>query len=300
LRNQAPILVIGNTSADQVFTLTGALPHDGKVAADGYALHPGGQAANVAATLAMLGLPVRFIGPFGDDGHGRASRAAFDALGVDWGLSPIVPGCPHHLACILVSGAARSIVSYKDPRLNLDAWPVDAAAVGGARAVFTDGYEASASLRLAETAKRLGKTVMADMEVFVPGSRDLLALVDHLIAPAAIIHSLGESDDLNTALSHVMSLGPSTVVATRGAAGSLGLAAGMVSPVSVPARACTIVDTTGAGDAYHAGYLAAWAEGRSLEACMWAAAGLAAAKCAVPGPRLTPQEVKDFNWSERP
>ena len=292
MTEKASFLVVGNTAADLVFTVSAPLPRDGKAAADGFVVRPGGQAANVAATLAMLGHGIRFLGPFGDDSHGVASRKALEDLGVDTRFSPTVAGCPHLVACVLVSGEGRSVVSYKDPGLVLDASKLDQAVIGDAQAVFTDGFEVPASLAVARLARRMGRTVFADMEVFLPGSLELVELADHLIAPADIVRELGEHDDLPLALAHVLSMGPSAAVATHGREGAVGLARGMGKALTVPAETCDVVDSTGAGDAFHAGYMSAVMQGAGIEAAMRFATRLAAAKCRAAGSRLSPSDIR--------
>lgn len=286
-----PFLVIGNSAADLAFTLSAPVPTDGKVAADAFDAHPGGQAANVAATLALLGQGVRFLGAFGGDANGEASRKALRDLGVDTSLSPTVAGYAHPVACILTSGGGRSVISHKDPRLAVSPETVTESLVGGVRAVYTDGFEVPASLEAARLARRLGKTVFADMEAFLPGSLELAGLADCLIAPCGIIREMGENDDLGLALAHVVSMGRLKVaVATCGARGAWGIERGG-SAFMVPAHPCRVADSTGAGDAYHAGYMAAWAGGADVEGAMRFAARLAAAKCGVAGARLTPAHM---------
>lgn len=281
------VLVLGNVTVDHVLSTHGLPEADTKINATGYEVYAGGQAANVAATLALLGFDVRFAGRFGDDPGGVLNRQAFAKLGVDLGLSQTVENCRHHFACILVSGRQRTITMYRDPRLGLDSLEIPQDQVSQCAAIYTDGHEGPASLRLAAQARRAGVPVIADMEAIGADSAALVALTDHLIAPLQIVQQLGGHDDIVEALRAVRALGPSNVVATMGVKGAAGLAEGADRPEFVAAVACDVIDTTGAGDAFHAGYLASLLRGQTLRERLEFAAAIASKKCETAGPRLT-------------
>ena len=118
-------------------------------------------------------------------------------------------------------------------------------------------------------------------------SDTLGALTDNLIAPWQTVPQLVEHHDIVEALRAVRALGPSNVVATMGVKGAAGLAEGADRPEFVAAVACDVIDTTGAGDAFHAGYLASLLRGQTLRERLEFAAAIASKKCETAGPRLT-------------
>lgn len=280
------VLVLGNNTIDHVFAMAAPLPPNAKANARSYRAHAGGQAANMAVALALLGEQVAFAGSFGDDGGAVFCRQAFEAAGIDLGLSVTVPDCRQHLACILVAGDQRGIVMYRDPRLALDDLVLPPEAVAARAAVYSDGHEGPASERLARLAAETATPLIVDIEVVTAHTVVLAASAGHVVAPAEIVRRLGGSDDLPTALRTLLKGGPQAVVATMGGDGALGLSREHGEPVAVPALPCAVVDTTGAGDAFHAGYVASLLRGEPLAQRLRFATAAAAAKCGLAGPRL--------------
>jgi sulfofructose kinase len=282
----APVLVVGYTIADHVFTLAEPLRPDGKTSAAAFGKYDGGQAANVSATMATLGLRVAFLGAFGDDGPAIASHASLRKLGVDLSLSRNVSDCPHHLACVLVHGAQRFIAMYKDPRLSLRGLSIPHQFAQECAAMYSDGYEGEAALKLARCAAAFQKPFICDIEVFEPYTNELVSLATHVIAPLSMLLQLTGASDVESALVAMLARGPRAVVATCGADGAVGLESRGGRVIEVSASPCTVVDTTGAGDAYHAAYVAALVHGAEMSDCMQFSADVAALKCSMPGPRV--------------
>lgn len=301
------VLVLGNTTADRVMVVGGPWRAGAKAVAVASSDVPGGEGANVAVTLAALGLRVHYLGRFGDDGGGAASRAALERAGCLLDGCVPVPGCPHHHAVVIVDRATgeRSIVSHRDPRLDL---PPDAVApewVERARALSIDGQEPRPALAAARLAAGCGTTVFADAERGDAALGELLPWVDELVVPLAVLGELAGEAPLAqrdgpsaapTEPAHLLRAaadrGPVVVVGTAGARGCHALADGRA--VAVPAEPVAAVDTTGAGDAFHAGYIAARLRGAPAEDALRFATRVAARKCAVSGPRLRAADVQDL------
>jgi sugar/nucleoside kinase (ribokinase family) len=282
------VLVIGNNTLDQVFTTSQGLCRDGKVAATSLRHFAGGQAANVAHALAGLGLSVRYLGAFGDDGAGALVRASLESVGIDLGGCDTVRGCPTHTAAIVVDlhSRERSIVMYKDDRLRLSPGAVDPRHLDGVDLVYVDNHEPEAALAAALLARERGIPVLADLESTDPRGVRVVPHLTSLVAPAAVIRELAGHQEMDAALRGAQRRGPRTVVATDGARGAAAVHAGL--PLhTVPAEPCGVVDTTGAGDAFHAGFAAAALRGLGFHQTLRLATRLAAAKCQEHGPRLS-------------
>lgn len=287
-----PVLVVGNNTVDLVFRMPGMVRRDGKVQAESLTITAGGQAANVAHALALLGVPVRYVGAFGDD-DSALSRRSLEDVGVDTSRCVLVAGCPAHRAAVLVDTRAggRSIVMYKDSRLELAPEVITPDLIGGVRLVYLDNHEPRASVVAARLARARGIPVVADLESVSDLVVAVLADVDVLIAPAEVLRALTGENDLVPMLRAVQRLGPRTVVATAGPRGADGVEA-LGPPTHVPGRPCTVVDSTGAGDAFHAGYIAALLHGADFPARLNFATAVAARKCGVTGPRLTADDAR--------
>jgi sulfofructose kinase len=285
--SQPHVIVIGNNVSDSVFTTRSGLLPDQKVSALSLRNYAGGQAANVAHCLSGLGFSVHYVGVFGDDLAGAINKASLSDCGVSLEGEITVAHCPTQTAVILVDSesGARSIVMYKDERLRLGEENIKAEWIRSAELVYIDNHEPRAALAAARMASGLGIPVLADLEVLGPLTPEILKYVSSLIAPERVLCELTGLSDIEATVRQTQLAGPSTVVATRGAAGALGIRAGE-PPVSVPACACKVLDTTGAGDAFHAGYVAAVCAGLDFHEALTAASRFAAAKCEEPGPRL--------------
>jgi len=279
------ILVVGYNAWDTIVPLPSVPPPDSKYEVDGIVSCGGGPAANAAAALAALGAEVRLATVLADDDAGRRQRDDLRARGVDLGLCRAAPGARTPAAVILAApdGGRRILWSRGDlPRL-------DPAAVGedwldGIDLLLFDGHEPAAAGRLADVALARGLPAVMDAggprpEVVALGGR-----CTDLIASAAFGASVGGSRDPFAAL-RALRRGPVRRAAiTCGEAGCLAVSDG--APFHVPAFAVAALDTTGAGDVFHAGYAFARADGAGFREALDFASAAAALKCLGRGGRL--------------
>lgn len=285
-------LVIGNNTIDAIYRIPGAISRDAKHQAESFAIYPGGQAANVAHTLALLRHPVEYLGAFGDDDASAVSRRSLVDIGVEVGRCVSVPHCPVHQATVVVDTLTgrRTIIMFRDNRLYLDRHAVTPDLLDGVSEVYLDNHEHRASLAAARIARERGIPVIADLEEPSAETLPILAHVDVLIAPAAVLRTITGKADPGQMVRAAQLLGPRTVVATAGADRVCGVD-GPGEPIYVPSVPCSVVDSTGAGDAFHAGYIAALRHGASFDARLRFAARVGSLKCGVSGPRLTTECV---------
>lgn len=282
------VLVAGNATVDLVVTLPSQLrighKQDGSVAGT----YGGGQAANVAFTLSWLGMSVRFAGVFGTGRYGALSAASLTAAGVDLDDSCRVPDADGRLAVIVVSndGASRTIVMTDDLDVGRYESEVGARAdLASVEAVYVDGELPTLSYDLVRRARMAGIRTFGNCER--PGETWTrhIEYLDELVLPADVLMAMFPGAGLDAAMLAVIDLGLDVVVATQGANGSTYRRRGG-SPFHVPARETRVVDTTGAGDAFGAGYVAARLSGfDSADACVYGTS-VASMTCQVLGPRL--------------
>lgn len=281
------ILVLGNTIADHVFELAEPLERDEKSKALEYTLHPGGQASNAAHALALLGHRVEFVGAFGDDANSDMCRDAMMTSGISLDHSQFIAACPHQTSAIMVHGAQRSITEFRGDRLRLDQQMLTEIDLSRFDLVYSDGHEWEAFLIIARAARASGIAVVTDLENIPADDGGVFAHVDHLVAPGDVLCRLAGEPDCATALQSLRDRFGGTFVATLGDKGSIGLGPDQATPCAVAAHSIVPVDTTGAGDAFHAGYINALLQASDLEACLAHANHVAAEKCLIPGPRLS-------------
>lgn len=295
---QPSVLVLGNNCVDHVYEMEGPPAVGGKTQATAYRRAVGGQAANVAMSLAGLGVATSFVGAFGDDENGELCSRALAGAGVDLSLSRTASGSPHSTATVLVdrAGADRTILMFKDPRLRLGEDAVPDASIGGYSLIYTDNHEPACSLSLTRRARAAGVPVVADLETLEPDAVQAAMLATVLIAPGDILRAVAGSPSLHEALARILAGGPAVAVATLGAGGALAAGPGG-EPFHVPAKPCRVLDSTGAGDAFHAGYVVGMLRGLGFEESLGLAARLAALKCGHQGPCLPAEALADFSSS---
>ena len=280
------VLVIGFNTADIVLRINDSLKVGEKSYANSINYYGGGQAANCAYTLAKLGYNVRYIGKFGDDINGKLAMNSLKDVGVCLDGSTIIENCANHVGVITVdtSSGERTIVMMKDEQLGMSNEELIPNDLLDTTILYTDGNESEFTLKAAKLAHELGVKVVADLERIDNYIIKSLPYISVLIAPIKIINELAGTDNVELSLKKLNSI-IDVVVATEGSNGSTGIDSnGEI--IHVDAEECEVVDTTGAGDAFHAGYIAATLEKMSFVDSLKHAAHIARKKCEVSGPRI--------------
>ena len=250
----------------------------------------GGSAANSMAGVAALGLNAGFIGQVADDQLGAIFAHDMRSLGVRFDTPPLSDGPPTGRCLILVTpDAQRTMNTSPGASHELTPDAIDEDMVRSAAVTFLEGYlwgperPRAAMLRAAEIAHLAGRTVAFTLSesLCIPGRREGVqaiidaGAIDLLFANQDEVQHLTGSADLERAIDQ-LSPKVATLVVTRGAAGSMAVEDGQREEIAaVPVE--RVVDTTGAGDLFAAGFLAARCRGHALLRCLEAGA-LAAAE----------------------
>lgn len=258
----------------------------------------GGPASTALVTLSRLGVACSFLGSVSDDPFGSQIVQGLKEGGVDSSRLKILPGYSSQFAFIAVSknNANRTIFWHKGSVPHLTKEEIDLSVFSGARILHLDGLMMEASLEAARQAGGMGLTVVLDAGTMREGSLELASLVDVLIASSRFADPLvGRDAGAEAKLEVLRRLGPKTVIVTLGSQGSLGWdGENTVAQEAMPVRA---VDTTGAGDVYHGGYIYGLLQNWPMAACMRFASAVAALKCREVGARKgipALDEVKSF------
>jgi sugar/nucleoside kinase (ribokinase family) len=238
----------------------------------------GGSAANTCAVAAAMGARVGFLGKVAADALGEVFAHDIRAAGVHFPTAPLASGAPTARCLILVTpDGQRTMNTFLGACVHFTAADLDATAIAGATVLYLEGYlfdppAAQAAFReAARLAHAAGRQVALTLsDPFCVGRhraafRGLVREgIDILFANESELLSLYETDDLEAAAAQA-GQEVALVALTRGAAGSIVLAG--AARHQVAAAPASIVDTTGAGDAYAAGFLAALTRGRELPEC---------------------------------
>jgi len=293
------VLAMGNTIIDTVMTMQ-RIPTDDKVWIDSKKRFVGGQGANAAQGMARLGLSVSWLTRLGDDDDSAWARRHFQDMGMDTEHCILVPRAQTMSACVTVGVecSSRCCYMHKDPALfEYDIAPhLSKIDLGRFDAVYTDGQQMDLALPVVKAAAERGLPIVADIEVLDDDTRQLAELATEVIAPARTVKELADVADPGTAALTLADRPGRTVIATLGELGSYGAQHGDRAAVHVPAHGdCKAIDTLGAGDAFHAGFMVAVARNMpTLEDRMVFATSVAAALCETPGPVASVEALRRF------
>ncbi|MFO8091059.1 MAG: PfkB family carbohydrate kinase [Desulfatiglandaceae bacterium] len=278
------VVGFGQASFDFLGQLSRYPQEDHKCELKDLATGCGGPAATAMVTLSRLGVQTSFIGAVGDDRFGAEIIRFLETEKVDISFLKSIPGCMSQLAFIAVTAAgSRTIFWHRGTVPSPEPSEIDLSPFTGARVLHLDGLKIEASIAAARQAKSMGITVVLDAGTFREGTDLLLPLVDILIASerfAVPLVGVGKASDAE-AIKTLVSFGPTQVVITQGARGSVGFDGGEI--IHQTAFNVKAVDTTGAGDVYHGAYIYRFLEGEDIAGCMKFASAAAAYKCTVSG-----------------
>lgn len=248
-------------------------------------IQPGGSAATTAAWMASRAHPTTFVGCIGDDAFGREAGDALRSSGVDVRLT-VAENRPTGTCIVIVdAGGERTMFPDKGANDLLDAGAVAAVQLLPGEHAHLSGYillnphARDAGIAILKAARAAGATTSLDTASAGPlrDCRDLvlglLPMIDLVIANEAEATVLTGATDADAALDLLARLVPTAVV-KRGSRGVL--ARDESGRVDQPAPATAVVDTTGAGDAFAAGFLVEWLAGSALDDEVRAGQALAA------------------------
>ncbi len=292
----ARVLCIGDVMLD-VITKIAVMPDKINYGSDTpskISTHGGGAAGNVASWLTRTDARATIVGHVGDDAAGSALMSEFDALGV------------RHQNLMVDKGSSGVVVVLVDPSGERTMFPDNGANSGlklsdlpdlsEFNAVYLSGYSPldplsrPGVLAMIEKIKEAKLPIYFDpasvggmMEVPLSEVKSWIRLMDViLLNEEEAIYLTGETDPEKAM--ELLLQECETVVIKRGSQGAIGKARGSIL-VSVPAQSTEVVDTTGAGDSFAAGFIAHYALTKNMQHGLEAGAAVAARCVAIVGAR---------------
>jgi sulfofructose kinase len=275
---------VGLNATDTLIALAAYPERGSKVQYSSATVLPGGQVATAVVACQRWGMSTRYVGILGDDAAASLHVEAFAHAGVEAQITTIPGGTSPQSLILVDGGGERTVLCRRDERVTLKPSDLDREWVVNARALLVDGFDTEAATVAAEWARHAGIPVIADLDELYPGVEELLQNVDYLIVSRDIPGRLTGEPDLEMALRQMQRRYRCRLTAAT--LGDNGVLAwdGKRSQHS-PAFDVPVVDTTGAGDIFHAGFIYGLLQRWPLERQLDFACAAAALNCTAAGAR---------------
>ena len=279
------IICIGHAALDRIYRIDRFPPAPTKIRALEHIEAGGGMASNAAATIAKLGGEVELWSRVGDDDNGVKVRRALMSAGVDARNVQTFEDNRTSTSVILVDGAGeRLIVGSRDVDMPSSTNWLPMERIEDAAIVLADLRWIEGARSVFQAARGHGIPTVLDADL---GGREalteILGLTDYAIFSAPALEEFAPGDDTLQRLTYVAGLGAAHVGVTQGALGYEWVEDGKVQQQR--GFKVDVVDTTGAGDAFHGAFAYGLVNGLELKQVIRRACAVAAIKCTRLGAR---------------
>lgn len=279
-QGRVDVVGLGVNAVDHLCVVQSFPRFDSKVRVVAYSCQPGGQVATALVALQRWGLRTAYVGTFGGDAAGELSRASLAAEGIDLSGTRSRPREANQVAVILIEATSgeRTILWHRPRPLTLEPREVEREWIVSARFLHLDGVDVEAARTAATWARESGVPVAADLDTLSEGVDSLLPLVDVLFVSREFAEGYTGRQDPEAALRELAARSGATLAGvTLGAEGAVASCQGRI--VRCRGFQVQAVDTTGAGDVFHAGIIYALIAGWPIEEGVLFANAAAALKC---------------------
>jgi sulfofructose kinase len=251
---QVDLVGVGLNATDTLISLPHYPSRGSKMEFSAASVMPGGQTATAVIACQTWGLRTRYVGKLGDDDAARLHEKTFERAGVEARLIKVAGGVSPQSLILVDGGGERTVLCRRDARMALKPEELDRAWIVNARALHVDGYDTAAATLATSWAHDAGIPVIADLDEIYPGVEGLIANVDYMIVSRDFLCRLMNDRNLENALRRMHSR-----YSCRLSAATLGqdgvLAWNGKQLLHSAAYRVPVVDTTGAGDIFHAGFI---------------------------------------------
>lgn len=283
--NVFDVVGMGLNAVDHLCVIPRFPKYEEKLRMEAFRRAGGGQVASAMVACARWGLRTGYIGKVGGGDLGAFSLSTLTQAGVDVSDVAVVPDVLNQFAFILIDKTTgeRTIIWTRDDRLKMLPEEVPSGTIARARILHLDGHDASAAAYAAREARRLGVVVVVDAETVKDGTGDMIASADYVVASSEFPERFTGRAGRLEALREIKAGGAVCVVSTLGKMGSVCLFEDRV--IETPGFKVECVDSTGAGDVFHAAFLYGLAGGWEMEKTLGFSNAAAALNCTEIGAR---------------
>jgi sugar/nucleoside kinase (ribokinase family) len=239
----------------------------------------GGQVATAMVALSRWGIETKYVGKIGGDELGQFSLASIREEGVDVSSVTIEPNAANQFAVIIVDGVSgeRTILWDRDERLMYRQGELHKEEICAGRLLHLDGHDAKAAIQCARWAKEEGVQTVIDLDKVEPLTSELIKDIDFLVISARFPTLFTGISDREKAFLELQKHASGFLCATLGREGAIALVDGEI--LQVRGFEVKAVDTTGAGDVFHAGFIYGLLQNWEVSDILRFANAVAALKC---------------------
>ena len=281
---QVDLVGVGLNATDTLIPLSHYPERGSKMEYTGASILPGGQVATTVIACQTWGMRSRYVGKLGDDEAARLHREAFDRAGVEAHIVTVPGGVSPQSLIIVDGGGERTVLCRRDDHMALEPEELKREWIVNARVLHVDGHDTAAATLAARWAREAGVATVADLDDTYPGIEELVANIDYLIVNKDFSCRLMNEPNIERALRRMQArYGSRLTAATIGEDGVLawnGKEMFHCAAYHVP-----VVDTTGAGDIFRAGFIYALLKDWPLERKLDFSCAAAAMNCTAQGAR---------------
>jgi sugar/nucleoside kinase (ribokinase family) len=257
----------------------------------------GGQVATAMVALARWGIKTKYIGKVGDDEWGQFSLNSICQEGINVSSVTIEPNATNQFAMIIVDRASgeRTILWKRDDRLMYREGELQKEEICSGKLLLLDGHDIHATIQSVKWAKEEGIPTIIDIDKVEPLTSELIREIDFVITSSRFPSLFIGIPDSEKAFIELQKHTSGFLCATLGREGAVALVKGEL--LHIKGFKVDTVDTTGAGDVFHAGFIYGLLQNWEVEEMIRFANAVAALKCRDLGGRKgipTLEEVQRF------
>jgi ribokinase len=289
---------LGLCAIDYTFQVEKYPRLDDKIEAAAFTRQGGGPVPTALCVLSRLGVSTAFIGKCGKDAEGKLLKEELKRFGVD--VSGLVLDAdsrtPRAFVIVDKESGKRTVILDRTETSAMSADEFNVDLIKRAKFLLIDGRELETSLTAAMLMHKSGGEVILDVGSPRKNISDVLPHVDHLVASNRFSIDFTQEVDPGKAALKLAHIGFKSVVITSGSRGCIGATADGLF-CQQEAFQVDAVDTTGAGDVFHGGFIYGLVQGWEMQQMLKFASAVAAMKCRrLGGRRGIPElsEVEDF------
>jgi sugar/nucleoside kinase (ribokinase family) len=239
----------------------------------------GGQVATAMVALSRWGVKTKYVGKFGGDELGQFSSNSLQQEGVDVSSVTSEPNTPNQFGMIIVDGLSgeRTILWDRDERLMYREGEPQKKDVCSGKLLHLDGHDIKAAIQCARWAKEEKIPTVIDLDKVESLTSELIKEIDFVVTSGRFPALFTGISDREKALTELQKQIPGFLCATLGHDGAVALVEGQF--VYVKGFEVKAVDTTGAGDVFHAGFIYGLLQNWEVADILRFANAVAALKC---------------------